>query len=195
MVTQSLCLTSTDTAAVAVFKDHESADIAVRQLASSGFDITKVTIIGRGFHTEESVTGFYTLGDRVKFWGKYGAFWGGVWGLLFGGVFLTIPGFGPVIVAGHFAAMVLAGIEGSIAVGGLGAIGAALYGIGIPKDDAIRYEKALKADAFLLLAHGTVSEVRRARAVLEKAAPERFDLHGNINTHPPAVASLQSVMP
>jgi hypothetical protein len=184
MVTQSLSLTSTDTAAIAVFKDHDLADIAVKRLASSGFDITKVTIIGRGFHSEENVTGFYSTGDRVRFWGRYGAFWGGVWGLLFGGVFLMIPAFGPVIVAGHFAAMVLAGIEGSIAVGGLSAVGAALYSIGIPKDDAIRYEKALKADAFLIVVHGTASEVHRARVVLEKAQPERVDVHGNIDTHP-----------
>ena len=186
MVTQSLYLTSKDTAAVAMFKDHDFADIAVRQLASSGFDITKVTIIGRGFHTEESVTGFYTMGDRVRFWGKYGAFWGGMWGLLFGGVFLMIPAFGPVIVAGHLAAMVVAGIEGSIAVGGLGAVGAALYSIGIPKDDAIRYEKALKADAFLVMVHGTASEIRRARAILEKAQPETFDVHGDIDALPSA---------
>jgi hypothetical protein len=99
-------------------------------------------------------------------------------------VFLMIPAFGPVIVAGHFAAMVLAGIEGSIAVGGLSAVGAALYSIGIPKDDAIRYEKALKADAFLIVVHGTASEVHRARVVLEKAQPERVDVHGNIDTHP-----------
>jgi hypothetical protein len=192
MVAPSLCLTSTDTAAVAVFKDHESAGIAIKQLASSGFDITKLTVIGRGFHTEESVTGFYTIGDRGKFWGKYGAFWGGLWGLLFGGVFLTIPAFGPVIVAGHFAAMVVAGIEGSIAVGGLGAIGAALYSTGIPKDDAIRYEKAVKADAFLVMVHGTASEVQRARVVLEKARPERFDLHGNIDTHPSPLTLVTS---
>ena len=186
MVAQSLFLTSEDTAAIAAFADHESADIAVKQLASSGFDITKVTIIGRGFHTEEHVTGFYTVGDRVTFWGKYGAFWGGVWGLLFGGVFLMIPAFGPVIVAGHFAAVIVAGIEGSLAVGGLGAIGAALYSIGIPKDDAIRYEKALKADAFLVMVHGTANEVHRARTVLEKAGPGRFNLHGNIDMHPSA---------
>lgn len=51
-------------------------------------------------------------------------------------------------------------------VGGLSALGAALVGIGIPKDSVLQYETALKADKFLLVAHGTQDEVARAREVL-----------------------------
>jgi hypothetical protein len=29
-----------------------------------------------------------------------GAFWGGLWGLLFGAAFFAIPGIGPVVIAG-----------------------------------------------------------------------------------------------
>jgi hypothetical protein len=39
------------------------------------------------------------------------------------------------------------------------AIGAGLYSIGIPKDSVLQYEIALKADKFLLIAHGTADEV------------------------------------
>ena len=58
------------------------------------------SIVGRGYHTDETVTGFYSAGDRVKFWGSRGAYWGGLWGLLFGGMMLTIPVIGPVVVLG-----------------------------------------------------------------------------------------------
>jgi hypothetical protein len=78
-------ISGTDTAAVAVFDNHEFAAAAVKQLVDSGFDIKKVTVVGRGLHSEESVAGFYNAGDRVKFWGTNGAFWGGLWGLLMGG--------------------------------------------------------------------------------------------------------------
>jgi hypothetical protein len=147
-----------DDAVVAVFPHHQDAEVAVRKLAGDGFDMTHFSIVGKGYHTEEKVVGFYNAGDRIKLWGKNGAFWGGLWSLFFGGVFLTIPVIGHIMVLGHLAAMVIAAIEGAVLVGGLSAIGAALYGIGIPKDSVIRYEEAIKADGFLVVAHGQQSD-------------------------------------
>jgi hypothetical protein len=37
-------------------------------------------IVGKGYHTDEQVVGYYNTGDRMKVWGKNGAFWGGFWG-------------------------------------------------------------------------------------------------------------------
>jgi hypothetical protein len=185
-VPSTQAISSVETAAVAVFDNHEYAEAAVKQLAVAKFDITKMTVIGRGFHTEEKVAGFYNAGDRVKFWGKEGAFWGGMWGLLFGGVFMTIPLFGPVIVVGHFALMFAAAIEGAIVVGGLSALGAALYSIGIPKDTVLRYEEAVKADGFLVIVHGSASEIERARAILQNGHPTQLNVHAGINMSSPA---------
>src|ERR1019366_330946 len=109
---------------------------------------------GKGYHTDEKVIGFYNIGDRVKFWGKRGAFWGGLWGLFFGGIFMVIPVVGHVIVLGYLAATAIATVETALVVGGLSALGAALYSIGIPKNSVIDYETALKADSFLVMAHG-----------------------------------------
>ena len=72
---------------IAVFTDHESAEAAVKKLADAGFEMKHLSVVGKGYHTEEAVTGFYNTGDRVKFWGSRGAFWGGLWGLFFGGLF------------------------------------------------------------------------------------------------------------
>src|SRR5271170_1820008 len=72
-----------------------------------------------------------TTPDRMKYWGKTGAFWGGFWGLLFGSAFFAIPGIGPVLVAGPLVAWIVGGLEGAALVGGLSAIGAGLVGIGI----------------------------------------------------------------
>ena len=63
------------------------------------------------------------------------------------------------------AAMV-AGLEGAIVVGGLGAVGAGLYSLGIPKDSIVEYEAAIKSDKFLLVAHGTKEELERAKLVM-----------------------------
>jgi hypothetical protein len=62
-------------------------------------------------------------------------------------------------------------------VGGVSALGAALYSIGIPKDSAIAYESAVKADGFLVMAHGSAEEVDRARKALEPLHPSRMDVH------------------
>ena len=167
-------------AVVAVFAHHEDAEDAVRKLAGSGFDMTHFSIVGKGFHSEEKVVGFYNIGDRIKFWGKNGAFWGGIWSLFFGGIFLTIPVIGPVMVLGHLATMVVAAVEGAIVVGGLSALGAALFSIGIPKDSVIQYEEAVKTDSFLVAGHGSADEMARAKAILESGNPTRIDLHGNI---------------
>jgi hypothetical protein len=168
----------TDTnAAIAIFADHKGAEAAIKKLADAKIDMKHLSIVGKGYQTDEKVVGFYNTGDRVKFWGKRGAFWGGLWGWLVGAVFITIPSVGPVIVLGYLAAVVVSAIEGAVVVGGLSALGAALYSIGIPKNSVIQYETALKADKFLVVAHGSADEVRRARAILETSNPAQVDLH------------------
>ena len=132
-----------------------------------------LSVVGKGYHTDEKVVGFYNVGDRIKFWGKRGAFWG--W--LFGGVFMMIPVVGHVVVLGYLATMVISAIEGAIVVGGLSALGAALYSSGIPTDSVLAYESAVKADGFLVMAHGPAEEVARAKAILGTLSPSRVDLH------------------
>jgi predicted acyltransferase len=126
------------------------------------------------------------MGDRIKFWGKRGAFWGGFWGLFLGGLFMTIPIVGHVVVLGYLATILIAGIENAVLVGGLSALGAALYSIGIPKDSVIQYETALKADSFLVMAHGTAEEMARAKTVLGTANPSRLDVHAGAKAVEPA---------
>lgn len=167
-------------AVVAVFVHHQDAENAVRKLAGGGFDMTHFSIVGQGFHSEEKIVGFYNIGDRIMFWGRNGAFWGGIWGLFFGGVFLTIPVIGPVMVLGHLAAMVVAAVEGAIVVGGLSALGAALFSIGIPENSVIQYEKAVKTNKFLVVAHGSADEMARSKVILESSNPTRVDLHENV---------------
>jgi len=60
---------------IAVFANHEAAEAAVKKLTAGGFAMKNLSLVGKGYHTEEKVVGFYNIGDRVKFWGKRGAFW------------------------------------------------------------------------------------------------------------------------
>ncbi len=133
------------------------------------------------------MVGFYNVGQRVRFWESRGAFWGGLWGMFFGGLFMTIPVVGHVFVLGYLAAMVISGIESAVVVGGLSALGAALYSTGIPKDSVIEYESAVKADGFLVMAHGSAAEMARAKAMLDTANPTRLDLHQGLQPPVPVV--------
>ena len=162
---------------VAIYETHSQAEEAVKELQRSGFDMKKMSIVGKDYHTDEHVVGYYNAGDRMKYWGKQGAFWGGIWGMLFGAAFFAIPGIGPVLVAGPLVAWIIGALEGAVVVGGLSALGAGLYSIGIPKNSVVKYELALKSDKFLLLAHGTADEVAKARDIMQTTHPVEVAVH------------------
>ncbi len=178
--------------AVATFTEHAAAEAAIKRLTEGGFDMKHLSVIGKGYHTEEKVVGFYTTADRVKFWGSRGAFWGGLWGLFFGGLFLTIPIVGHVVVLGYLAATALSAAEGAVVTGGLGAIGAALFSSGIPKDSVLNYESAIKADGFLVFARGTAAEVAHARDILQLGNPSMLAVHDHAEGKPEPLPLLQS---
>jgi len=162
---------------VAVFESHNHAEDAVRELQKSGFDMTKLSIVGRDYHTDEHVVGYYNAGDRMMYWGKQGAFWGGLWGMLFGSAFFFVPGVGPLLVAGPLVTWIIGALEGAAVMGGLSALGAALVSIGIPKDSVLQYEASLKAGKFLLVLHATPGEVERAKDCLDNTEAAETTIH------------------
>ncbi|HLH42275.1 MAG TPA: general stress protein [Bryobacteraceae bacterium] len=162
---------------IAIYNRNDQAEEAIKELQKSGFDMKKLSIVSKGYETENHVIGYYNAGDRMKHWGKFGAFWGGIWGVLMGAAFFIIPGIGPVLFAGPLVAAIVAALEGAVIVGGLSAIGAALYSMGIPKDSVIRYESALKANKFLLIAHGGQGEATRARDILKATNASEVTMH------------------
>ena len=174
-------------AVVAIYESHTQAEEALKELQRSGFDMKKLSIVGKDYHTEQQVVGYYNAGDRMKRWGSSGAFWGGFWGMLFGSAFFAIPGLGPILVAGPMVAWILGALEGAVVVGGLTTIGAGLYSIGIPKDSIVEYETAIKSDKFLILAHGTAEEVERAKGIMHTSRATGISEHAL--KHPEAAAA------
>jgi uncharacterized membrane protein len=114
------------------------------------------------------VIGYYNAGERMKYWGKMGAFWGGLWGMLFGSAFFLIP---------RYEQRIVGALEGAVVVGSLSAVGAGLYSLGIPKDSILRYETALKTDKFVLIAPGSMDEITRAKEILHRTKPEILEHH------------------
>jgi hypothetical protein len=152
-------------------------DDAVRALQRDGFDMTKLSIVGKDYQTEEHVVGYYTTGDRMLYWGKVGAFWGGFWGLLFGSAFFWVPGVGPLLVAGPLVAWIVAALEGAAVVGGVSALGAGLVSLGIPRNSVVQYETEVKNGKLVLVAHGTAEDIERARDLLGQTRATAVEFH------------------
>jgi uncharacterized membrane protein len=167
---------SPDGATVAVYHTHQAAEEAVRRLQNSGIPVNRISIIGRDWQVREDVQGFYHAGDAVAEGATSGAWFGGLFGLLLGFGLFVIPVAGTLLVLGPLGGL----IAGAIGGAGIGAIVGGLMSLGIPKDEAIKYQSRLEAGQFLVVVHGSVDEINRAHAVLEGTADVT-----EVKVHPP----------
>lgn len=162
---------------IAIYESHEEAEQAVKTLERAGLDMKRLSIVGKDFRVEEHPIGFYSSDDKMKFWGGQGAFWGGLWGMLFGSAFFFIPGVGPLVVMGPMVAWIVGALEGAVLGGGAGILAAALSSIGIPEDQVMKYELEVKAGKFLVLARGSEELVERARIALGTTGASQLTRH------------------
>jgi hypothetical protein len=158
---------------VAVFADHRQAEAAIRDLQKAGFDMKKLSIIGRDYISEEQVLGYVNSGDRIRFWGKFGA----LWGVLAGSAMLLLPGAGHIVVLGPVASALLNTAGGAALGAAGGALGGALSSIGLGRDAVVKYETAVRAGKFAVIAQGGADEVGTAKRLLHQAAPDVLDEH------------------
>jgi Heat induced stress protein YflT domain len=167
---------------IAVYPDHASAEDAVRRLQADGIPMQNVSIIGKDFQAVERPLGFVTTGSVAKDGAKVGAWTGGLFGLLVGAAFLILPGIGPVVIAGPLAAALLGGAEGALAGAAFGGLTGALVGLGISKDQAIRYESQLKAGKFLVTLQGDPAQIERAESLVTSGKWEGAEVIGPVTT-------------
>jgi uncharacterized membrane protein len=164
---------------VAIYENHAGAEAAIKALQHAGIDMKRLSIVGKDFHTEEQALGFYSAGDRMKFWGGRGAFWGGLWGILFGSSLFFLPAIGPIIAMGPVVGWIVGALEGAALGGATGALAAALTSIGIPNDSVVKYELDVKAGKFLVLARGTADMIEHARGVLGTTGAAQLNAHAS----------------
>ena len=161
----------------AIFESHNQVEDAIRELEKSGFDMKKLSIVGKDYHMDEHTAGYYNIGDRITHRRKMSEFWGSLWGKLFGSASFFVRGVGPLLVAGPFATWIDGVLEGAAMMDGISALGAVLVSIGIPKDSVLEYEESVKAGKFLLLLHGTPQEVEHAKDRLDNTHAAATTVH------------------
>jgi len=163
--------------AVAVYPSHTAAEAAVKALQRAGIDMKRLSIVGKDFHTEEHALGFYTAGDRMKFWGTRGAFWGSLWGMFFGSAFFFLPVLGPLFVMGPLVGWIVGALEGAAVGGAGGVLAAAFTSLGIQNDSIVKYELAVKTGSFVVLANGDAEMIEHARSVLATTGAAQLATH------------------
>jgi uncharacterized membrane protein len=161
---------------IAHFPSHIEAERVVLELQKHGFDMQKLSIIGKDYQTAEHVRGFLTWKDTAKVGAAGGVYWGsffgGLFGILAGAGVVFIPGIAPIVIAGPIAGVLAGWLEGTI-VGGAGAaaiggLAGALGGLGIPKNEVLKYEDKIEAGEFIILVTGSDDDVRQAKQILDE---------------------------
>jgi len=109
---------STDVAersVVDIYDTMAQAEEAVHTLDQAGFPVKQVSIVTQNLASDKTTHGFITPGDDLSPRGAAtGAWVGGLVSVLIGSAFLWLPGFGPLLVVGRLAALLLAGVEGTL---------------------------------------------------------------------------------
>ena len=165
---------SCDQTVVAGYRSHYEAEQAIRHLAEKGVTLDKISLIGRNFETREDVEGFYRPADAALDGAETGAWFGGLFGLLLGMGFFLIPVIGPVFILGPFAGLVAGAIGGA----GVGALTSGLISLGIPQDQAVKYQTRIQSGEFLVVVHGaTVAETEHACATLQGTGQAMLQTH------------------
>ena len=151
-------------AVVAVCNTHTEVEAAINALKQAAFNVKKLSIVGKDYHTDKHVVGYYNTGDdHMKYWGT------------------AVRGIGPVLIAGPLLGWVIGALEETVVAGGLTAIGAALNNLGIPKDRVLNYETALRSSKFILMAHGTAEEVAHAQRIIQTKRARSIDTHAIVD--------------
>lgn len=162
---------------VGVYSTLAAAEAGVRALGDGGFPIEKISIVAKHLEDDRQVHGYVTACDVAKSSATTGAWVGGLFGVLVGAAFLWVPGVGPLVVAGSLASVLLGGIEGAVAGAAAAGVLGWLMALGISKEKIIKYEQAVKAGKFLLIAHGTEEDAKKAQGILNGTKAELLEMH------------------
>jgi hypothetical protein len=160
-----------------VYAAISEAEAAVRSLGDGGFPIQKVSIVAKHLEDIRRVHGYVTACDVARSAAATGAWVGGIFGLLVGADFLGLPGVAPLAVAGSLAALLLGGVEGAVAGATTCGLLGWLMGLVIARKKVLKYEEALQSGRFLVIAHGTAADVKKAGEILASSAGDHLEFH------------------
>ena len=156
-------------ALVKVYDNYDSAAKAVNLLLNGGVLKKYISVIGKGEQEEKNEFEYNKERDNIIFWGEQGAFWGGLWGLLMGGILFWAPGVGPIVATGQILTAIAGMAGGAVMFGAAGAMTAWFVELGIEKSLAQKYGDMIQDNKILVIVHGDEDAVAIAKKVFEEA--------------------------
>ncbi|WP_081953998.1 general stress protein [Paenibacillus sp. FSL R5-0345] len=169
---------------VGVFAAEYEASRAIEELKRQGCRTEDISIIARNSESadtlrDESGT---QAPEGIATGAATGGLLGGLTGLLMGIGALAIPGIGPIIAAGPLAAM----LAGAAIGAGSGGLVGGLIGLGIPEEEAKRYDNYVGEGHILVMVdvegERKEEEVKRIFVQHNSLNSDRFEDIANINT-------------
>lgn len=151
--------TTTWNTVAGVFSGFDPARRAVSDLKAAGFAEDSISLIA------PSTSAGVESKSHVKSDAEVGAAVGGIGGLLASFAAATVPGVGPVLMAGQLIAAM-----GGVAVGALaGGLVGAMTRIGVPEEDARTYAESVRRGDVVVTVRAVDRDVERARSIMDAA--------------------------
>lgn len=161
---------------IGVFHSEKEAISAINSLFDQGYHTDDISIIAKERKDRnliENETG--TKADEGAATGMAtGGIIGGVGGLLAGLGALAIPGIGPIVAAGPIAAA----IGGATIGAGAGGLVGVLIGMGIPEEQAKKYEGYVQQGEILVLVDADAERRQRIYDSFRSNNTKNSDLYG-----------------
>ena len=163
---------------IAIYPNEEQANAVVKALIDKGFEMDLISILGKMRAIGDDTLGIYNLnvGERMKSWGKQGAFWGAL--ATAAGLFI-VPEIGAIAAAGFIVEAIAAGaVAGAGAMAGAAALSqlaVAFHRSGIPEEKIGALHKAIEDGKYLVMLRGAESEIEQWRDMLAAGHAESID--------------------
>lgn len=160
---------------IALYDDFTTARRVVEDLVDAGFSRNNISIVANDASGEYSRYLADHDMDEDDVSAGEGAGFGAVVGALVGLGAALIPGIGPVLAAGPFAAAAMAGL-GAAAGAATGGIVAGLVDLGVPEEEANYYAEGIRRGGTMVSITTDESSVNRAQDIMNRHNP--IDLEG-----------------
>lgn len=164
-----------------VFKSQADAEAAIRQLARDGYDLGRVSMVGRDAAGAPYVAGAANNNAPARPEAATPPTWAAIRGMLVGSGYFLVPSIGPLVVAGPLLPWIVQSMGTAPGPDKQEAMGAGLHRLGIPADGVRRCEDALRIGKVVIIAEGSAMMMILAREVFRRTPVEVIEQY----LHPP----------
>jgi hypothetical protein len=154
---------------VAVFESAERAEEAIGRLERAGFDLSRLSAIGKEEPSAAQAVGMAVAGAHARVWGPRGRLWASLAETPAAMALAWVPFIGYVVAVGPAASVLAGGQWQAKAAPPASALARMLTLAGMSPGQVLTYEAAVRGGEILLLMHGSAANAARARHVLETA--------------------------